>query len=85
MHDKVPFIFKIFIIQDFNLIIIIVVVVVVVVVVVIIIIIIIIIINYNNNIIILIFQSQYSPYQLVSAILSRAPMPTISHLSLYKF
>ena len=83
MHDKVPFIFKIFIIQDFNLIIIIVVVVVVVVV--IIIIIIIIIINYNNNIIILIFQSQYSPYQLVSAILSRAPMPTISHLSLYKF
>ena len=84
MHDKVPFIFKIFIIQDFNLIIIIVVVVVVVVVV-IIIIIIIIIINYNNNIIILIFQSQYSPYQLVSAILSRAPMPTISHLSLYKF
>ena len=80
MHDKVPFIFKIFIIQDFNLIIIIVVVVAI-----IIIIIIIIIINYNNNIIILIFQSQYSPYQLVSAILSRAPMPTISHLSLYKF
>ena len=79
MHDKVPFIFKIFIIQDFNLIIIIVVVVAI------IIIIIIIIINYNNNIIILIFQSQYSPYQLVSAILSRAPMPTISHLSLYKF
>ena len=78
MHDKVPFIFKIFIIQDFNLIIIIVVVVAI-------IIIIIIIINYNNNIIILIFQSQYSPYQLVSAILSRAPMPTISHLSLYKF
>ena len=81
MHDKVPFIFKIFIIQDFNLIIIIVVVVAII----IIIVIIIIIINYNNNIIILIFQSQYSPYQLVSAILSRAPMPTISHLSLYKF
>ena len=78
MHDKVPFIFKIFIIQDFNMIVIIVVV--------IIIIIIIIIINYNNNIIIiLIFQSQYSPYQLVSVILSRVPMPTISHLSLYKF
>ena len=79
MHDKVPFIFKIFIIQDFNMIVIIVVVI-------IIIIIIIIIINYNNNIIIiLIFQSQYSPYQLVSVILSRVPMPTISHLSLYKF